>query len=96
MSGILSLTTFSPLIGVAAILAIRLFGREGQEEAAARAARWIALVTTLVTFVLSIVLVVANFDAAPGRLPVRREPALVRRPALPHGRRRHLGAVRAA
>jgi NADH-quinone oxidoreductase subunit M len=62
MSGILSLTTFSPLIGVAAILAIRLFGREGQEEAAARAARWIALVTTLVTFVLSIA-VVANFDA---------------------------------
>ncbi|HXQ12913.1 MAG TPA: NADH-quinone oxidoreductase subunit M [Caulobacteraceae bacterium] len=62
MSGILSLTTFSPLIGVAAILLIRLFGREGQEEAAARAARWIALVTTLATFALSIV-VVASFDA---------------------------------
>jgi NADH-quinone oxidoreductase subunit M len=61
MSGILSLTTFSPLIGVAAILLIRLFGREGQEEAAARAARWIALVTTLATFALSII-VVASFE----------------------------------
>jgi NADH-quinone oxidoreductase subunit M len=62
MSGILSLTTFSPLIGVAAILLIRLFVREGQDEAANRAARWIALVTTLATFALSIV-VVASFDA---------------------------------
>jgi NADH-quinone oxidoreductase subunit M len=61
MSGILSLTTFSPLIGVAAILLLRLFGREDQQEALNRAARWIALATTVATFALSIV-VVANFD----------------------------------
>jgi NADH-quinone oxidoreductase subunit M len=61
MSGILSLTTFSPLIGVAAILLLRLFGREDQQEALNRAARWIALVTTVATFALSII-VVANFD----------------------------------
>jgi NADH-quinone oxidoreductase subunit M len=62
MSGILSLTTFSPLIGVAAILLLRLFSRPDQQEAANRAARWIALVTTLATFALSVV-VVAGFDA---------------------------------
>jgi len=61
MTGILSLITFSPLIGVAAILAIRLTGRTG--EAANNAARWIAFVTTLVTFGLSL-LMLANFDKA--------------------------------
>ena len=61
MSGILSLTTFSPLIGVAAILILRLFGRTEQSAAMDQAARWIALVTTLATFALSI-LVVAGFD----------------------------------
>ena len=61
MTGILSLITFSPLIGVAAILAVRATGRTGQ--AADNAARWIALVTTLVTFGLSL-LMLANFDKA--------------------------------
>ncbi|HLK25370.1 MAG TPA: NADH-quinone oxidoreductase subunit M [Caulobacteraceae bacterium] len=61
MSGILSLTTFFPLVGVAAILVLRLFARADQAEASARAARWIALVVTLATFVLSIV-VVAGFN----------------------------------
>ncbi|NBB17129.1 NADH-quinone oxidoreductase subunit M [Caulobacter sp. SLTY] len=61
MTGILSLITFSPLIGVAAILAIRLTGRTG--EAANNAARWIAFVTTMVTFGLSL-LMLANFDKA--------------------------------
>jgi NADH-quinone oxidoreductase subunit M len=58
MSGILSLTTFLPLIGVAAILALRVFGRG--DEASASAARWIALATTLATFAMAI-LVVAGF-----------------------------------
>jgi NADH-quinone oxidoreductase subunit M len=61
MTGILSLTTFSPLIGVVAILLLRLFGRPEQSAAADNAARWIALVTTLATFALSILLV-AKFD----------------------------------
>ena len=61
MTGILSLTIFSPLVGVAAILLLRMFGRPDQEAAAARAARWIALVTTLATFALSILLA-AKFD----------------------------------
>jgi NADH-quinone oxidoreductase subunit M len=61
MTGILSLTIFSPLIGVAAILVLRLFGRTEQSAAMDQAARWIALVTTLATFALSI-LVVASFN----------------------------------
>ncbi|HYE45589.1 MAG TPA: NADH-quinone oxidoreductase subunit M [Caulobacter sp.] len=59
MTGILSLITFSPLAGVAAILAIRFFGQS--DERAANAARWIALATTLATFGLSL-LMLANFD----------------------------------
>ena len=58
MTGLLSLTTFAPLIGVAGILVIRAFGKEG--EGTASAARWIALATTLATLALAI-LVVADF-----------------------------------
>jgi NADH-quinone oxidoreductase subunit M len=53
MTGILSLITYAPLVGIVAILATR------QQ---ANAARWIALVTTLVTLALS-VLMVAKFDS---------------------------------
>ncbi len=60
MTGILSLTTYAPLIGVAAILLLRLVGK-GDEARAALAARWIALATTLATFALSILLVM-SFD----------------------------------
>ena len=61
MPNILSLTIFSPLVGVAAILFARL-AFAGQPQAKAdQAARWIALITTLATFVLSIALV-AQFD----------------------------------
>jgi NADH-quinone oxidoreductase subunit M len=61
MTGILSLTIFSPLIGVAAILLLRAFGRPDRVEETNGRARIIALVTTLATFALSI-LVVARFD----------------------------------
>ena len=61
MTGILTLTTFSPLIGVAATLLLRLFGRPDQAAQNANAAKWIALITTLATFVLSAVLVM-RFD----------------------------------
>ena len=63
MTGILSLTTFSPLVGVIAILALRAFGGGGDQAAVNRAAKWIALVTSFATFALSILLVF-KFDAA--------------------------------
>jgi NADH-quinone oxidoreductase subunit M len=55
---ILTVTTFLPLLGALFILAIR-----GEDEAAKRNARWVALWTTLVTFAMSLVLV-WRFDAA--------------------------------
>ena len=60
MTGILSLTTFAPLIGVAAILVLRLFG-DPDSPRAASAARWIALATTVATLALS-VLMLASFS----------------------------------
>jgi NADH-quinone oxidoreductase subunit M len=53
---ILSVVTFLPLIGAVLILLVR-----GDDEAAKRNARWIALWTTLVTLVVSLILVV-RFD----------------------------------
>ncbi|MET0337984.1 MAG: NADH-quinone oxidoreductase subunit M [Caulobacter sp.] len=61
MTGILSLTTFAPLIGVAAILALRHFGKPGEKTDTA--AKWIALATTLVTFALALLLTL-RFDAS--------------------------------
>ena len=59
MPYILSLVTFLPLLGAAAIFATRLGSKT--QEAAAPAARWIALITTLVVLAVS-VLLVAGFD----------------------------------
>jgi NADH-quinone oxidoreductase subunit M len=61
MTGLLSLTIFSPLVGVFAILALRLFAGPDQQQASARAARWIALINTLATLALA-ALVVIQFD----------------------------------
>ncbi|MBL8908239.1 MAG: NADH-quinone oxidoreductase subunit M, partial [Rhizobiales bacterium] len=60
MSGwpILSVVTFLPLVGAALILSIR-----GDDETALRSIRWAALWTTIVTFVLSL-LIWLNFDQA--------------------------------
>jgi NADH-quinone oxidoreductase subunit M len=60
MTGILSLTTYAPLIGVAAILILRFFGK-ADDAKTLNSAKWIALFTTLATLALSIVLV-AGFD----------------------------------
>jgi NADH-quinone oxidoreductase subunit M len=49
---ILSVTTFLPLVG-----ALFILGIQGEDEAAKRNARWVALWTTLVTFVISLILV---------------------------------------
>src|SRR5690349_14128971 len=57
---ILSLVTFAPLIGVAAILILRLFAK-AEDAGTVRAARWIALVTTFATLALS-VLLTAQFN----------------------------------
>ena len=59
MTGLLSLITYTPLVGVAAILLLRLVG--GGDGRRDEAARWIALATTLATLALS-VLLVAQFD----------------------------------
>ena len=48
--GILSLTTFLPLVGVVILLVLK-----GDDEAALRNVRWVALFTTLITFVVSLV-----------------------------------------
>ena len=61
MTGILSLVTFLPMVGVAAILALRLFGQSKDQAKTDTAGKWIALFTTLATFALSIVLTFA-FD----------------------------------
>ncbi len=60
MTGILSLTTFAPLLGVAAILLLRLFGK-ADDAKTVDAAKWIAFVTTLATLTLS-VLMTAQYD----------------------------------
>jgi NADH-quinone oxidoreductase subunit M len=54
---ILSLITYAPLLGVAGILALRLFGK-ADDPRTVRASKWIALVTTLATLALSVLLVV--------------------------------------
>ncbi|MGA7809527.1 NADH-quinone oxidoreductase subunit M [Bradyrhizobium sp.] len=55
---ILSVVTFLPLVG-----ALLVYLNRGDDEAARRNARWIALWTTLITFVVSLILV-ARFDPA--------------------------------
>jgi NADH-quinone oxidoreductase subunit M len=57
---ILSFVTFAPLVGVAGILALRFLSRP-DDPRTLHAAKWIALVTTLATFALS-VLLVAQFN----------------------------------
>ncbi len=65
MTGILSLITFAPLLGVAAILLIRAFGN-GDDAKSVDAVKWIAFVTTLATLALSVLLVAQYDPANPG------------------------------
>ena len=67
---ILSLVTFLPLVGAGLILIAHLMSKRG--EAAAPAARWIALITTLATLALSVVLVCAFDPSNPGYQFVER------------------------
>ncbi|MBB5722151.1 NADH-quinone oxidoreductase subunit M [Loktanella ponticola] len=57
MSNLLSLTTFIPLVG-AAILALFL---RGNDIAAQRNAKWVALATTIATFIVSL-FIIGQFD----------------------------------
>ncbi|TCT01531.1 NADH-quinone oxidoreductase subunit M [Aquabacter spiritensis] len=68
---ILSVITFLPLVGALFILVVR-----GEEEVCARNARWVALWTTLVTFVVSLLLLPAFDPAAPGFQFVEKHPWL--------------------
>ena len=63
---ILSLITWLPLVGGLVIMSVR-----GDEETVASNARWTALWTSLIVFVLSLMLWV-KFDTGRARLPVRR------------------------
>ncbi|MFG1479374.1 NADH-quinone oxidoreductase subunit M [Xanthobacter sp. V4C-4] len=58
---ILSVVTFLPLVGALFIFVVR-----GDDEVAARNARWVALWTTLVTFVVSLLMLPGFDPAAPG------------------------------
>ncbi|WP_370338801.1 NADH-quinone oxidoreductase subunit M [Parvularcula marina] len=51
---LLSILTFLPLVGVVFILLRQWSGREDEREGAARASKWVALATTLFTFVFSV------------------------------------------
>ncbi|MCI0396210.1 MAG: NADH-quinone oxidoreductase subunit M [Chloroflexi bacterium] len=67
-NGLLTLVTFFPLVGVLAILLLKPLERESD-----RAIRSIALVTSLVTFIISLV-VLANFEPNEGALQLQDGP----------------------
>ncbi|MBS4084380.1 MAG: NADH-quinone oxidoreductase subunit M [Rhizobiales bacterium] len=58
---ILSVTTFLPLVGAVFILLLR-----GDDDAAKRNARWVALWTTVITFIVSIFLITGFDKGSPG------------------------------
>ena len=66
MTGILSAITFAPLIGVIAILILRVFAKPGDAEAVKRGSRWIALLTTLATLAVSVVMIAGYDPSNPG------------------------------
>ena len=89
---ILSLITWLPLVGGLIIMSVR-----GDEATVASNARWTALWTSLIVLVLSLVLWV-KFDTGEAGFQFIEEIAVAAgiRRRLQDGRRRHLGAVRAA
>jgi NADH-quinone oxidoreductase subunit M len=62
---LLSLITYAPLVGVLGILALRLSAR-ADEPKSVETAKWVALVTTLATLALTVLLVVRFDTANPG------------------------------
>lgn len=61
MPHILTIVTFLPLLGAAVIFGARLLAKS--DEASANTARWVAMITTLATLAVSVVLVM-QFDPA--------------------------------
>ena len=86
---ILSVVTFLPVVG-----ALLIYLSRGDDEAARRNARWIALWTTLVTFAVSLILVWRFDPAQPDFQFVEKALVARQRHHLSHGRRRHFAAVR--
>src|ERR1700743_4015143 len=68
---ILSVVTFLPLVG-----ALLVYLNRGDDEAAQRNARWIALWTTLITLAISLILVVRFDPSNPDFQFVERAPWL--------------------
>ena len=64
MTGILSLITFAPIVGVALIVGLMATSKPG--AALDAKAKWIAFATTLVTFALTVVLTLSFNPANPG------------------------------
>ncbi len=91
MTSLLSIITFLPIV---AALILALFLR-GEDEAAARNAKWLALAATTATFIVSC-FVLVGLQPAGYRLPVRRRPRLDHGPALQDGRGRDFDPVRDA
>ena len=89
--GILSGLIVLPLVGSAFILVLR-----GEDEATLQNARWAALITTIVNFLL-VLLGLGAFRSVDLGLPVRRAARVVRRgPVLQARRRRHVVSLRRA
>jgi NADH-quinone oxidoreductase subunit M len=65
MTGLLSLITYAPLVGVAGILILRLL-RGSEDAGVVNASKWIALVATVATFLLSVLLVMQFDSRDPG------------------------------
>ena len=61
MTGILSLITFLPLVGVAVLLGLRLTASPANQAKTENAAKWITLAFTVADLLLAVVLL-ANFD----------------------------------
>jgi cytochrome bd-type quinol oxidase subunit 2 len=85
MDNLLSIITFLPLV---AALILALFLR-GDDEAAQRNAKWLALIATSATFLISLFLLRASTRPTPASSSSRRA-RLAARPDLQDGRRRHL------
>ena len=93
---ILSLITFLPLVGRRRDPArCALFGK-GDDRRGRRAARWIALVTTLATLAAVACCWSRQFDPNNPGFQFVEDVAWFAGAQLPHGRRRHLDAVRPA
>ncbi len=69
---ILSVTTFLPLVGTALLY----FVARGDEVTSARTAKWIALWTTIITFAVSVILVLRFDSSQPGFQFVEKAPWL--------------------